>query len=74
MWVMVTVPDEPQSSYEELAVLVIALGAEIADLKAQLKQNSKNSSRAPSSDSPFVKLAPKWLRVTTPTNIDLGLS
>ncbi|MGH7745750.1 MAG: IS66 family transposase, partial [Candidatus Dormibacteria bacterium] len=48
--------------YEELASLVVALRAEIADLKAQLKQNSKNSSQPPSSDSPFVKPAPRSLR------------
>jgi transposase len=66
---MVVVPDEPQPSYEELASLVAQLQgaldaalARIADLEAQLKQNSKNSSRPPSSDSPFIKPAPKSLR------------
>ena len=68
-WIMVVVPDEPQPSYEELASLVVQLRgaldaalARIADLEAQLKQNSKNSSKPPSSDSPFVKPAPKSLR------------
>ncbi|MGH2375104.1 MAG: IS66 family transposase [bacterium] len=62
-------PDESQPSYEELALLVKQLrGAldtaleRIADLEAQLKRNSKNSSQPPSSDSPFVKPAPKSLR------------
>lgn len=62
-------PDESQLSYEELASLVVQLrGAldtamtRIADLEAQLRQNSKNSSKPPSSDSPFVKPAPKSLR------------
>jgi transposase len=68
-WIMVVVSNESQPSYEELASLVIQLrGAldtaltRIADLEAQLKQNSKNSSKPPSSDSPFVKPAPKSLR------------
>jgi transposase len=38
------------------------LEAEVADLRRQLGQNSRNSSRPPSSDSPFVKPAPKSLR------------
>ncbi len=66
---MVVVPDELQPSYEELASLVVQLRgaldaalARIADLEAQLKQNSKNSSKPPSSDSPFIKPAPKSLR------------
>jgi transposase len=69
VWIMVVVPDGSQPSYEELASLVVelrgALGvalARIADLEAQLKQNSKNSSKPPSSDSPFTKPAPKSLR------------
>jgi hypothetical protein len=33
-WIMVVVSDEPQPSYEDLAALVAALQAEIADLKA----------------------------------------
>jgi transposase len=56
-------------SYEELAALVVRqaerieqLEAEVADLRRQLGQNSRNSSRPPSSDSPFVKPAPKSLR------------
>ncbi|HEV2637615.1 MAG TPA: DUF6444 domain-containing protein [Actinocrinis sp.] len=67
---------EPQPSYEELAAENAALKAElvevgallaqglvqIAELQARLNQNSKNSSRPPSSDSPFVKPAPKSLR------------
>lgn len=46
----------------ELAARVTALEALVAELTAQLKQNSRNSSRPPSSDSPFVKPAPKSLR------------
>ena len=38
------------------------LTAEVAELRRQLGQNSRNSSRPPSSDSPFVKPAPKSLR------------
>jgi transposase len=56
-------------SYEELAALVVRqaerieqLEAEVAELKRQLGQNSRNSSKPPSSDSPFVKPAPKSLR------------
>ncbi|MGI8451195.1 MAG: IS66 family transposase [Streptosporangiaceae bacterium] len=58
-----------QPSYEELLVLLgemrtalAAAEARITDLEAQLRQNSKNSSRPPSSDSPFAKPAPKSLR------------
>jgi transposase len=38
------------------------LEAEVAELKRQLGQNSRNSSKPPSADSPFVKPAPKSLR------------
>jgi transposase len=56
-------------SYDELAVLVVAqaeeiarLKARVAELEARLNQNSRNSSKPPGSDSPFVKPAPKSLR------------
>ena len=63
-------------SYEELAAenaelratvsdcrsVVEVLRAEVAELKRQLGQNSRNSSKPPSSDSPFTKPAPKSLR------------
>ena len=56
-------------SYEELAALAVRqagqieqLTAEVAELKRQLGQNSRNSSKPPSSDSPFTKPAPKSLR------------
>ena len=62
-------PAGRRPSYEELAALVASqaeqiarLEAEVAELKRQLGQNSQNSSRPPSSDSPFVKPAPKSLR------------
>ena len=56
-------------SYEELAALVVRqaerieqLEAEIAELKRRLGMNSTNSSKPPSSDSPFTKPTPKSLR------------
>ncbi|MCA1702695.1 MAG: IS66 family transposase [Actinobacteria bacterium] len=63
------VPADRRPSYEELAALVVRqaeeieqLKAEVADLRRQLGQNSRNSSKPPSSDSPFTKPAPKSLR------------
>ena len=47
---------------EQLQAEVAALRAENAELKRQLGQNSRNSSKPPSSDSPFTKPAPKSLR------------
>jgi hypothetical protein len=56
MIVVVSTPSQPL--YEKLAVLVAAhaavivdLRAQIAELETQLRQNSPNSSRPPSSDS-----------------------
>jgi hypothetical protein len=63
-------------SYDELAALVIeqaraimelrarvgALEAENAELKRRLGMDSTNSSKPPSSDSPFIKPTPKSLR------------
>ena len=46
----------------DLRDVVEVLRAEVADLKRQLGQNSRNSSRPPSSDSPFTKPAPRSLR------------
>src|SRR4051812_35336377 len=53
-------------SYEELAALVVQqaeqielLNAEVADLRRQLGQDSRSSSKPPSSDSPFTKPAPR---------------
>jgi len=58
-----------RSSYEELAAenaelraVVEVLRAEVAELKRQLGQNSRNSSKPPASDSPFDKPAPRSLR------------
>ena len=45
--------------------MVEALRAHVAELTARLGQNSQNSSRPPSSDSPFTKPAPKSLRGKT---------
>ena len=66
---MAVVPAAPKPSYDELALLVVAQAEEIARLKARitelearLNQNSRNSSRPPGSDSPFVKPSPKSLR------------
>jgi transposase len=59
---------DPQPSYEELAaentqlrVMVELLRGELAELKAQLGKNSRNSSKPPSSDG-LAKPAPKSLR------------
>jgi transposase len=46
----------------ELRARVAALEAENAELKRRLGMNSTNSSKPPSSDSPFTKPAPKSLR------------
>jgi transposase len=46
----------------DLRAMVEALQAEVADVKRQLGQNSRNSSKPPASDSPFDKPAPKSLR------------
>jgi transposase len=52
---------EQAAVIEELRVEVVELGAEVADLKRRLAQNSRNSSRPPSSDG-LAKPAPKSLR------------
>jgi transposase len=46
----------------ELQAMVEELRVENAELKRQVGQNSRNSSKPPSSDSPFMKPAPKSLR------------
>jgi transposase len=63
------VPVGPRPSYEELAALVVVqaeqiaqLRAEVVELRRQLGQNSRNSSKPPSSDSSFVKPEPRSLR------------
>ena len=70
------VAGEARPSYDELAALVAeqarviaelrarvaALEAENAELKRRLGMTSANSSKPPSSDSPFTKPAPKSLR------------
>ena len=69
-------PAGPDPSYAELAaenaalrtvvdalrIEVDALRAEVAELRRQLGSNSQNSSKPPSTDSPFDKPAPKSLR------------
>ena len=47
---------------EELRARVAALEAENAELKRRFGMNSTNSSKPPSSDSPFTKPAPRSLR------------
>jgi anti-sigma factor RsiW len=66
------VPVDRRLSYEELVaenaqlrVMVEALQAQVAELTARLGQTSRNSSKPPSSDSPFAKPAPKSLRRTS---------
>jgi transposase len=73
---LVSDDDVVRPSYEVLAALVVSLREEltesraalgraltrIEDLEARLGRNSKNSSKPPSSDSAFVKPAPKSLR------------
>src|SRR3954447_6415983 len=49
----------------DLRSVVEVLRAEVAELKRQLGQHSRNSSKPPSSDSPFTKPAPKSLRRTS---------
>jgi transposase len=63
------VPADRRPSYEELAALVVRqaerieqLEGEVGELRRQLGQNSRNSSKPPSSDSPFAKPAPRSLR------------
>jgi transposase len=70
------VPDDRRPSYEELAAenaalretiedlqaIVRGLRAEVAELRRRLGQDSSNSSKPPSTDSPFAKPAPKSLR------------
>jgi hypothetical protein len=51
-----------RETIEDLQAVVTALRAEIAELKRQLGQDSSNSSKPPSTDSPFAKPAPKSLR------------
>jgi transposase len=66
---MLVVSAASKPSDDELVVLVavlreenLALKAKVAELEARLNQNSRNSSKPPASDSPFVKPAPKSLR------------
>jgi transposase len=63
---------DQQPSYEELRAenavlraLIDELRAEVAELGRRVDQNSRNSSRPPSSDSPFLKPAPRSLRGRT---------
>lgn len=51
-------PPEAQAYLRALETTVRHLQQRVADLEAQLGQNSTNSSRPPSSDSPAVKRAP----------------
>src|SRR5207302_115895 len=51
-----------KSELAEVKALLAVAVEQLAELQARLNQNSRNSSRPPSSDSPFVKPAPKSLR------------
>lgn len=51
-----------EAAVAERDVLIAALRAENAELRAQLGQDSRNSSKPPSTDSPFDKPAPRSLR------------
>jgi transposase len=53
---------EVQEMVGELGAVVVELRAEVVELRRQLGQNSRNSAKPPSSDSPFVKPAPRSLR------------
>jgi transposase len=54
--------EELEALVAEQAVLIAGLQAEVADLKRRLAQNSRNSSRPPSSDGLAKPPAPKSLR------------
>lgn len=60
-----TFPPAAQAIIVALAHRVVALEAEVRDLKAQLGQTSANSSRPPSSDPPAAPGAPR--RVSAPS-------
>ncbi|HEY3260904.1 MAG TPA: IS66 family transposase [Pseudonocardiaceae bacterium] len=53
---------ELRALVERLTARLDTMEAENAELRRQLGQNSRNSSKPPSLDSPFVKPAPKSLR------------
>jgi transposase len=53
---------ELRAVVERLTARLDTLEAENAELKRRLGQDSRNSSKPPSSDSPFVKPAPRSLR------------
>jgi hypothetical protein len=56
---------ELRAMVSDLRLVVEVLRGEVAELKRQLGQDSRNSSKPPSSDSPFTKPAPKSLRGTS---------
>ena len=53
---------ELRAMVSDLRLVVEVLRGDVAELKRQLGQDSRNSSKPPSSDSPFTKPAPKSLR------------
>jgi transposase len=53
---------ELRALVERLAARLDALESENAELRRRLGLNSRNSSKPPSSDSPFIKPAPRSLR------------
>jgi transposase len=56
---------ELRAMVSDLRLVVEVLRGEVAELKRRLGQDSRNSSKPPSSDSPFTKPAPKSLRGTS---------
>lgn len=58
----VVLAQEQSELVREQAATIVRLEADVRELKRQLKLNSRNSSRPPSTDSPFTKPAPKSLR------------
>ena len=56
---------ELRAMVSDLRLVVEVLRGDVAELKRQLGQDSRNSSKPPSSDSPFTKPAPKSLRGTS---------
>ncbi len=61
-WWSASIRQRAPAENAALRAVIDELRAEIAELKRQLGQNSQNSSKPPSADSPFTKPAAKSLR------------